>query len=131
MRRYPTLATELGLHFCGGVRRDGYYCPLDHRRHGTAEPGGIHMADVRPTKAGTARFLKLAATALDPTLDQDVPWRRVYRRHLAARELARRLGIPMPGREHWDFDRAFVRASTAGLTNDEPLRREAHLWARR
>ena len=123
-RSYSAMARDLGLELCAD-------CPLDHARWGASEPGRIHMADVRVTKAGLARFLGHAAIALDPSINDEVPWRRVYRRNIAARDLARRLHVRMPGREHYDFDRSFVRASVASIPNSEPLRQAAFDWARR
>jgi hypothetical protein len=89
------------------------------------------MADVRVTRGGLARFLGLAATALDPTINDEPPWRRVYRRNVASRDVAHRLHVRMPGREHYDFDRSFVLASIASIPNSEPLRKQAFDWARR
>jgi hypothetical protein len=125
------MADELGLEFCGGVRKTGHYCTLDHSRWGASEPGRVHMADVRVTKAGLARFLGLAAIALDPSLNDEVPWRRVYLRTVRSRYLAQQLHVRVPGREHYDFDRSFVLASVASLPNSEPLRKQAFDWARR
>ena len=130
-RSYATMADELGLQFCGGVGRTGHYCDLDHGRWGASEAGRVHMADVRVTKAGLARFLGHAAVALDQSLNDEVPWRRVYKRQLAAREIAKRLHVRMPGREYYDFDRSFVLAGLATVPNSEPDRKQAFDWARR
>ena len=130
-RSYAAMTAELGLSFCAGITRGGRYCPLEHQRWGEAEPGIVHMSDVRVTKAGLARFLGLAAIALDPSINDEVPWRRVYRRNVASRDLARRLHVRMPGREHYDFDRSFVLASVAAIPNSERLRKQAFDWARR
>ena len=130
-RSYPSMAESLGLEFCRGIEKAGFYCTLDHGRWGASEPGRVHMADVRVTKAGLARFLGLAAIALQPELNDEPPWRRVYRRNVASRELAKRLHVRMPGREFYDFDRSFVLASVASLPNSEPLRKQAFDWARR
>jgi hypothetical protein len=130
-RSYPAMAAALDLEFCRGIDKVGIYCPLDHGRWGAAEPGRVHMADVRVTKAGLARFLGHAAVALQPELNDEPPWRRVYRRQIAARELAAKLHVRMPGREFYSFDRSFVLASVASIPNSEPLRKQAFDWARR
>ena len=130
-RSYPALAGELGLECCSGVRRTGFYCRGFDHRAGSAEAGCIHLVDIRVTKPGLARFLKLAAIAQDPDLNEEVPWRRVYLLYVRSRQLAGRLRVRMPPKEVYAHDRAFVRAGTAGMPNNVALRREAFNWARR
>jgi hypothetical protein len=130
-RSYAAMAREIGLEVCSGVSRSGLYCRTFDHRHGASEQGRIHLVDTRVTKPGLARFLKLAALAQDPTINEAPPWVRTYLLHLASQRVARQLHVRMPPREVYDMDRAFVRASVAGMPNSVALRRRAFDWARR
>jgi len=124
------ITRELGVPYCWGISR-GFYCPQNHRQQGTVTPDGIvHLHDHVVTKTNLVTLLKLVTRAQDPTLNDDVPWRRVYRTSVGVRALAYRLRTRIP-REAWAADRSFVRASCAGLSNDVPLRKQAYDWARR
>lgn len=130
-RRLTDLAIALGLTYCAGITKQGFYCGLDHQV-GEAEDGIVHLADQeRLTEAKLGRFLWLAAEARDPTLREDPPWRRTYRVALAVRKLAAEAHIRPPGRSFWAWHRAFVLASITSIPNREPLRRAAFDWARR
>jgi hypothetical protein len=127
---YEGMAAALGVPFCGGILRTGRYCHLEHRHQGAVADGTVHLSARPITRADTTNFLKLAARALDPSLDEDeYLWRRVYRRARAANALGRTLHFT-PGRA-WRNEKAFVLASVAGLSNDIPLRKQAFDWARR
>jgi hypothetical protein len=124
------ITRELGVPYCWGISR-GFYCPRDHRQQGTITPDGtIHLHDHVVTKTNLVTVLRMIAIAQDPTLNGDVPWRRVYRIDVAIRALAIRLRTRIP-RETFANDRSFVRASCAGLSNDVPMRKQAFDWARR
>jgi hypothetical protein len=123
------MAHALGLEYCRGIYK-GFYCRDQDHQVGSATPGRVHMADIHVTWPGTHRFLKLAAIAMDSSINEDVPWRRLYRANMGARQLGRALHITIP-RRYLTYDRAFVRASAAGLGSDTPLRKQAHDWSRR
>lgn len=127
-RSYRELVTSLGLEYCRGILR-GSYCHRDHRV-GSAEPGVVHYDDHRVTWPGLVRVLKLCVMAGDQTLQQEPPWRRVYLINQQVNGLAARSHLRIPAR-YREFDRAFVRAGVANISNDTPLRREAFDWARR
>ena len=123
MKSYASIVAALGLDLC----RDP--CRFDHQV-GAAEPGRIHYAGRRGSWPDTHRVLKLCALATDPSINEDIPWRRVYRLNIAARAAGRVAGVRVPARV-LAFDRAFVKAGVASLANDVPLRKEAYDWARR
>lgn len=125
MKSHASIASALGLSLCVG----GNSCRLDHQV-GAAELGLIHYAGRRRSWPDTHRVLKLCALAIDPSINEDVPWRRVYRLNIAARTHGRNAGVRVPART-LAFDRAFVKAGVAGIGNDVPLRKEAYDWARR
>lgn len=129
-RTYGEMARALGVEFCFGMERSGSYCHAGDHRLGFATPGRVHLFDQPPRWGDLHRFLKLVANALDPTIDEAEPWARVYRQNLSARALGHRIHIRVPAR-YLRFDRAFVKASVAGLPNETPLRKEAYDWARR
>jgi hypothetical protein len=124
VRSYRELVRSLDLGYC-----DGAHCPADHEV-GDAYGGVVHFADRRASWPGIHRVLKLAAQAKDPSVLGEAPWKRVYLLNVRARELGHQVGIRVPAR-FTRFDRAFVRAGVAGLTNDVPLRKSAFDWARR
>lgn len=128
-RTYAAMAAALGLEYCFGMERWGGYCHLDHRI-GASTPGKVHLADTNPNWAGIFTFLKLAAAAKEPSINDDAPWVRVYRQNMLARSLGHQINIRVPSRI-LRRDRAFVKASVAGLPNSTPLRKEAYDWARR
>lgn len=129
---YPGMARTLGVHYCGGILSTGAYCPIgEHRFTGFATPGEVHLREpVRVDRRDALAFLKLAAVALEPDIDEDVPWRRVFRRYRGVRAGAARLYMRYPAR-YWNADKAFVLAGTAGLSNEVPMRKQAFDWARR
>ena len=125
---YDELAQVLGLTQCRGILPTGHYCHEEHRFEGSAKGGFVHFADRPFTQRNTLDFLRLAITAMDPPLADDLPWRRVYRRHIQLRRLASRFGVHyVPS----GIDRAFVLAGVAGLSNEVPMRKQAFDWARR
>lgn len=134
MSRYGEMIRELGLVPCHGILPSGHYCsfnPSDHYMGRTAA-GIVHFTDDEATDMVRVQgFLKLCATAFDPTLiDTGQPlWRRIYRHNVAARDIGRRLHRRIPKR-HTKFDRSIVKAGVAGVPNSVPLRRQAYDWAR-
>ena len=128
---YAEIAETLGIEWCPGVV-NGSFCPKAHGSTiGDISPGTVHFGDRRPTLQTTVTFLTLAARVLDPSIDMEYAmWRRAYRLAIARRELARRCHIRLP-RKVFDFERAYVLAGTAGMSNDVPLRKQAYDWARR
>jgi len=129
-KTFQQIATELEVPYCGGVRK-GFYCHEQHDLAGSVVDGTIHMRDHKSGRpSAQVAFLKMVARARDPSLDTDIPWRRVYRTDAAVYELARRIHI-RPPKKVFDFDRAFVRAGVAGLSNDIPMRKQAYDWSRR
>ena len=131
MLSYPTMAVELGVAHCRGITPTGHYCGEGDHKVGFARPGIVHLNEPeRIDRRDTLAFLKLAVVALDPSIDDDVPWRRVYRRYAATAEAASRFHLRFPVR-HWRADKAFVLASVAALSNEVPLRKPAFDWARR
>lgn len=131
---YDAMAEALGVTRCRGIESTRRYCPQDHGGPGTVTNDGVVHFSHRPygptRRADTLAFLKLVARSQEPNLDEDVPWRRIYRLNMKVRFLARFLRIPDPARPARQ-DRAFVRASVASLPNSEPLRKQAYDWARR
>jgi hypothetical protein len=129
-KTFQQIAIELGVPYCGGINK-GFRCYLEHDLNGSLVDGTIHLTDRNGYRASTtAALLSMAARIRDPSLDADLPWRRVYRVSIAARGLAAEIHVRLP-REVWDFNRAFVKAGVAGLSNDVPLRKQAYDWARR
>jgi hypothetical protein len=131
-RTYASMARDLGLTYCHGITATGHYCPESHDLNGSVTEGSIHFSDRPVGKVNNAAFLKLAAVALDPSINEEsVPWRRVYRRALGMRTAGKVAHVRIPAR-HMAMDRAVVRAGVAGLTTaSDPLRKRAFDWARR
>lgn len=129
MATVASIARDLGVPYCHGIRK-GFRCHEDHDLNGSIVDGVIHLRDRTVTRQNIASVLKLAARAQDPTLADDVPWRRVYRTSVVVRALAAQLRFRVP-RESFAADRAFVLASVAGMPNAVPLRKQAFDWARR
>lgn len=129
---YREMAETLGISYCRGVQPGGQYCQAgDHRQQGFATPGEVHLREpVKVDRRDALTFLKLAAVALDPTINDDIPWRRVFRRYRAVQDAAARFHMRFH-RRNWDTDKAFVLAGTAGLSNEVPMRKQAFDWARR
>ena len=129
-KTFQQIATELGVPYCGGINK-GFRCHEQHDLNGSLANGTIHLTDRNGYRdSTTASLLSMAARIRDPSLDDDLPWRRVYRVSIAARVLAAEIHVRLP-RGIWDFNRAFVKAGVAGLSNDVPLRKQAFNWARR
>lgn len=130
---YDAMAETLAATRCHG---DGSpfgerYCPQDHTGPGTVTHDGVAHFCIHPvTQANTLAFLKLVARSQEPSIDEDLPWRRIYRLNTKVRFLANFLHIPDPALPAHQ-DRAFVRASVAGLPNTVPMRKQAYDWARR
>lgn len=127
---YPDMAKALDILRCRGITSSGHYCMGFDHSTGEAERGRIHWADRRSSWPGVVRFLKLAAVARDPSLNEDQPWRRVYRIDMALVDMSKEVHVRVPAR-YLVMDRAFVRASVATIPNSEPLRRRAFHWSRR
>lgn len=127
---YSQMAEQLGLTYCRGITPIGHYCQLGDHKVGFVVGDTIHYADRSRTKSNTFTFLKLAALAAEPSINDDVPWRRVFRRGRLAREFGAQLGIRVSG-YMWNADKAFVLAGVAGQPNTEPMRKLAFDWARR
>ncbi len=128
---YPQMAQALGLAYCGGILPTGHYCHAgEHALNGSVADDTIHFTDRQVTKSNTLAFLKLAALAMDPEINDDVPWRRVYRIDKGVLNLCRFLGIGLPA-HLWRGDKRFVLSSIGGLTNEVPMRKQAFDWARR
>lgn len=127
---YAEMATELGLDWCRGILPTGHYCQGGDHKMGFVTEHTVHFADRRQSKPEVLAFLKLAAVATEPDIDDDVPWRRVFRRGRLVREFSAQLRMRVPGRL-WSTDKAFVLASVAGLSNEVPMRKLAFDWARR
>ena len=131
---YSDMAQRLGVAYCAGTDhygKTGYICDVRwHTREGAALGNIVHFAERQPTKYNTLAFLKLVAKVRDPSLADDVPWRRIYRMDKLARQAADELGIRLPSRL-FATDRAFVLAGVAGISNDVPMRKQAFDWARR
>lgn len=127
-RNISQLAREAGIDYCRGITPTGHMCHREHHLNGEAVDGTIHLEDRRANRVNSHAFLRLAAIALDPTLKEDVPWRRVYRLDQSMRQIARAIDVPYKSSQ---MDRAFVLAGVAGLSNDVPLRKQAFDWARR
>lgn len=131
-RRLPDwdhLAKAAGVVRCRGIRSDGSYCHGPHDV-GWWEPGIVHWTDRTARWSSVARFIKLAARATDISLTDDPPWLRLYRTHLAMRDISRRAGIQLPARVLAD-DRLQVRMWLVPVPTDTPHRKEAMEWARR
>lgn len=130
-RTYANMAADLGLTYCRGITATGHYCREQHDLNGSVTPGTVHFADRAVGKVNVLAFLKLAAIALDPSINEEtVMWRRVYRRALGVRAAAQKTRVRIPAR-FMAMDRAQVRAGTAGLSNEVPMRKQAFDWARR
>jgi len=129
MATVASITRELEVPYCHGIRK-GFRCHEDHDLNGSVVDGVIHVRDRTVTRQNIASVLKLVARARDPTLADDVPWRRVYRISVVVRALAAQLHYRIP-RESFAADRSFVLASVAGLPNNVPLRKQAFDWARR
>lgn len=129
---YPQMAQRLGVGYCRGMLPTGHYCRAgDHRLNGFVRDGTVHLAEPdRVDRRDALVFLRLAAQALDPTMNDDVPWRRTYRLYRGVRDAAARFHMVYPPR-HWTADKAFVLAGVAGLSNSVPMRKQAYDWARR
>lgn len=129
---YRGMAEHLGVEYCGGLRPTGHYCHAgNHKLNGFVTPGTVHLAEPALVDRRDAfLFLRLAAQALDPSINDDIPWRRTFRLYRAIRDAAARFHIRFQPR-YWSFDKAFVLAGVAGLTNEVPMRRQAYNWARR
>jgi hypothetical protein len=123
---YDEMAKTLRVLWCGG-----YFDGTRHGPLGVISNGIIHIDDRPPSLGATVMFLTLAARLIDPTLDEEtVLWRRAHRLALAKRDLARKVHVRLP-RSVFDFERAYVLAGVAGLTNEVPGRKRAYDWARR
>lgn len=123
---YPLVALELGIRLCTGE-------PCDQRDHeaGAWSWDVVHWRDRRVTKSGLYRFLRLAALALNPGLDQDpVAWRRTYLVHRVIDQYAKHLKVVIP-RELTTLERRRVKGQLAVVPTNAPLRQRAMLWARR
>lgn len=127
---YGEMAAALGVTLCRGRLATGHYCGQEHKGPGSVTDNTVHFRRERVSSVSTYAFLRLVARAKDPSIDQDVPWRRVYRLNMAARQHARIAGVRIPVRTTM-ADRAFVLASVATVSNDVPMRRQAYDWARR
>ena len=127
---YGEMAAALGVTRCRGRTSTGHYCTHVHDRQGSITDDTVHFSERRVKRPDTLALLKLVARIQDPSLDHDVPWRRVYRMNLKVRSYASFLGIPDPAYPSHG-DRAFVLASVASIPNSEPMRKQAFDWARR
>lgn len=129
---YKGMALTLGLEYCRGITPWGQYCHAgNHRLQGFVTPGVVHLAEPSTVDRRDALvFLRLAAQVLDPTINDDIPWRRTYRLYRGVQDAALRFHMSYPPR-HWLADKAFVLAGVAGLPNSVPMRKQAYDWARR
>lgn len=128
-RTAANIAHTLNIPYCGGIYK-GFRCYEEHKLNGSVTNGIMHLEDRLVNRYTIASVLKLAARAQDPTLADDVPWRRVYRTSVAVQALAATARVRY-SRESFKADRAFVLANVAGMPNEVPLRRQAFDWARR
>jgi len=132
---YDEMAAALNVTRCRGRTPSGHYCDQQHDKEGsiTNYPGPdgpvIHFSERPYEQANTLAFLKLVARVQEPSIDMDVPWRRVYRINMKVKFLARFLHIINPAHSA-RADRAFVLAGVAPLGNDVPMRKQAFDWAR-
>lgn len=129
---FQQMAGRLDVPWCGGLMPSGFYCRADHRDVGSISDGIVHLAE--PTlvdRRDALAFLRLAVQVLDPTINDDIPWRRVYRLYRGVWHAADVFHLRFAGRRYWGADKAFVLAGVAGLSNDVPMRRQAFDWARR
>lgn len=125
---YAEMADILGIDWCDEAAPA---CLARHVDGGSITEGTIHLIESETGVAATVRFLTLAARVLDPSLDEEtVMWRRAHRLVLAKRDLAHRVHVRLP-RRVFDFERTYVLAGVAGLTNEVPGRKRAYDWARR
>lgn len=131
-KTYGELVNELGLEYCRGIDKNGFYCGFNSEDHviGRHEPGKVHFTDKPVTWPGVHRALKLAALAQTPAIDEQPTWRRVYMLNVAARTLGNSVHVRVPAR-HIRFDRRFVLAGVAGIPNTVTMRRDAFNWARK
>ena len=129
---YPGMAERLGIGYCWGMLPSGHYCRAgDHRLNGFAKDGTVHLAEPSSVDRRDAFvFLRLAAQVLDPTVNDDIPWRRQYRLYRGVQAAASLFHMRYPPR-YWSADKAFVLAGVAGLSNEVPMRKQAYDWARR
>jgi hypothetical protein len=129
---FPQMAERLGVGYCRGILPTGHYCRAgEHGLNGFTLDGVVHLAEPpRVDRWDAFVFLRLAAQALDPTINADIPWRRVYRLYRGVQAAAGQFHMSYPPR-YWRADKAFVLAGVAGLSNDVPLRKQAFNWARR
>ena len=125
------MAHRLGVTYCAGITSTGHYCDVYwHHQEGSTRGDVVHFSERQPSKYHTLAFLRLVAKVRDPSLDDDVPWRRIYRMDKLVRQAAAELGIRLP-RRLFTTDRAFVLAGVAGISNDVSMRKQAYDWARR
>lgn len=131
-KKYGALAEMLGVEHCRGLRKDGTYChDSGYHLAGDVTPDGtIHWTDRVMAWSGLVRFLKLVAISRDPSLQAMAPWLRVYSLNMALKGIQREAHTRIPAR-YLRADRAFVRASVAGLPPDTPMRKQAFDWSRR
>ena len=129
---YPGMAERLGIGYCRGMLPSGHYCRAgDHHLNGFVTDGTVHLAEPSTVDRRDALvFLRLAAQVLDPTINDDIPWRRTYRLYRGVQDAALRFHMSYPPR-HWAADKAFVLAGVAGLSNEVPMRKQAYDWSRR
>jgi len=129
---YPRMAERLGIKHCWGMLPTGHYCHAgDHRLNGFVTTNTVHLAEPSSVDRRDAFvFLRLAAQVLDPTVNDDIPWRRQYRLYRGVQAAASLFHMRYPPR-YWSADKAFVLAGVAGLSNEVPMRKQAYDWARR
>jgi hypothetical protein len=127
------MAQALDVEHCRGITPSGHYCPIpsgDHMQGVVTKDGVVHWLERRVEFSGIVRFLRLVAQSRHPDINDEIPWRRVYRLCKTATEMSPTIHTRIPAR-YFRKDRAFVKASVASLTNDVPMRKEAFDWARR
>ena len=129
---YPRMAERLGIKHCWGMLPTGHYCHAgDHRLNGFVTTNTVHLAEPSSVDRRDAFvFLRLAAQVLDPTVNDDILWRRQYRLYRGVQAAASLFHMRYPPR-YWSADKAFVLAGVAGLSNEVPMRKQAYDWARR
>ena len=133
MTSYEGMARDLDIPYCRGILPTGHYCQQTHHLNGSINPsdGTIHFSERPVTRANTLAFLRLVARAIDHSLDADPEvWRRAYLLNIRVRALAKTLHIKDPGHPA-RLDRVFVLSAVAGMSNEVPMRKQAHDWARR
>jgi len=129
---YPEMAERLGVKYCRGMLPTGHYCHAgEHRLNGFVTTSTVHLTEPSSIDRRDALvFLRLAAQVLEPSINDDIPWRRVYRLYRAIQAAASLFHMRYPPR-YWSADKAFVLAGVAGLSNEVPMRKQAYNWARR